>query len=180
VIAFEPTVTVQVDAAGRLAPPPNAEHGAELARRAERRREEFPSRAALVEYYRSRDAFREWRQDAFDGFVRYGVETRLDGTAAPSMPARVAARLFEVLPDIAAWRDLDAANLPVHVVFGERSGRLAPGRDPLTVLKRLFPAATMSVMADATHTGPMEQPDAWEAMVREWCRIWPAPSLIRR
>ena len=176
VLAFEPTTPPRLDAQGRFAPLDDSGRLATMVQRAERRREQFPSRAALAEHYRSRPAFHDWREDYFDAFLTYGTEELPDGSATPCMPGRVAAQLFAVMANVDAWNDTPRVQLPVHVVFGERSGRITGEGDPLRVLRALYPDCTMSVMPAATHTGPMERPQAWEQTVRVWADAWPAPA----
>ncbi|HZU77142.1 MAG TPA: alpha/beta hydrolase, partial [Dehalococcoidia bacterium] len=153
---------------GLPAPIETGGRGSELAARAERRRERFPDRAALAAYYRSREGFSGWRQDYFDAFIHYGTQVNEDGSASPCVPPRAAARLLEATFDFEPWRDVFAPDVPVHVLFGERSGRLAPGRDPLAAIRLLFPRSESSVMPGATHTGPMEQPELFERELREF------------
>jgi pimeloyl-ACP methyl ester carboxylesterase len=63
----------------------------------------------------------------------------------------------------------------VLLVYGERSGRLGGGRDPAAGIRTMFPNAELMMMPDATHTGPMEQPERFEGYVRDFARrLWPA------
>jgi pimeloyl-ACP methyl ester carboxylesterase len=91
------------------------------------------------------------------------------------MPGWVAGRLFAVMTNVDAWNDAPRVQLPVHVVFGERSGRVVGEGDPLRVLRALYPDSAMSVMPNATHTGPMERPELWEETVRAFANRWSAP-----
>lgn len=180
VLAFEPTVPPRLDERGRFAPFEDQGRLAAMAQRAERRRDVFPDWAALAAHYRGRAAFRDWRQDYFDAFLHYGTREQAGGGVGPCMPGRVAAQLFAVLSDVDAWRDAPVTNLPVHLVYGAASGRLVPDRDPLAVLRALYPACTMSVMDGATHTGPMERPERFEQLVRQVCRDWALPDAVQR
>jgi pimeloyl-ACP methyl ester carboxylesterase len=56
--------------------------------------------------------------------------------------------------------------LPAQIVFGDRSGRMAPGADPAANIRLLFPSLESRVMTNATHTGPMEHPEEFEALIR--------------
>jgi len=167
VVVYEPTVPVQPGQAGEPAPTPPPARVAEMMERAMKRREVFPNREALTRHYRSRDGFREWRDDYFESFLNYGSSIREDGTIELCMPPRTAAKLFEATYGFDAWRDVHCPDLPVLVLFGERSGRIVEGRDPAAGIRTMFPRCETRIMADATHTGPMEQPELFEQIVRE-------------
>jgi pimeloyl-ACP methyl ester carboxylesterase len=163
VFVFEPTVAVLPGEDGRPVPQPVPARIKEMLERTSRRRERFPSRDALGAHYRSRDGFSAWRGDYFQAFIEYGTIVHPDGSASPCVPARVAARLFEATFGFEPWRDVHMPDLPVQVLFGANSGRLSPDRDPMAPIHCLYPRAEMSVMPDATHTGPMEHPEQFEA-----------------
>src|SRR5579885_1925809 len=145
-LVYEPTMPVQAGADGKPAPVPEPPRMAEMAARALRRRESFPSREALAAHYRAQDAFKDWREDYFAAFLRYGVQTREDGSANPCVPPRAVARLFEATFGFEAWRDISAPELPVLAVYGDRSGRMGAGRDPLAALRTMFPRCERQVM----------------------------------
>jgi pimeloyl-ACP methyl ester carboxylesterase len=165
-LVYEPTMPVQPGADGRPAPVPAPPRMAEMAARALRRRESFPSREALAAHYRAQEAFKDWRDDYFDAFLSYGVQTREDGSAGPCVPPRAVARLFEATFGFEAWRGVHAPELPVLAVYGDRSGRLDARRDPIAALRTMFPRCELQVMRNATHSGPMERPDEFEGLLR--------------
>jgi pimeloyl-ACP methyl ester carboxylesterase len=167
VVVYEPTVPVQPGPSGEPAPVTPPARAGEMAERALRRREVFPSREELMSYYRSRDGFREWRDDYFDSFMKYGSSAREDGSVELCMPPRTASKLFEATYGFDAWRDIHCPDLPVLVLYGERSGRVVQGRDPAAGIRTMFPRCETRIIADATHTGPMEQPELFEQIVRE-------------
>jgi pimeloyl-ACP methyl ester carboxylesterase len=156
-------VPVNVGDDGR--PAPVSAPTEQMAQRAARRRASFPSREAMAAYYRSRPAFQAWRQDIFDAFIAYGTVEHEDGTASPCLPAGPSARLYDVMFDFEAWHDIYCPDLPVRVVFGERSPRTMPGHDDVSALRLLFPRAQGAIMQGATHTGPMEHPERFEKML---------------
>jgi pimeloyl-ACP methyl ester carboxylesterase len=165
-VVYEPTVPVQRGPMGEPAPVVHSGRMATMAERALRRRERFGSREEMVEHYRGRDGFREWREDYFRSFVEYGTVTHEDGSVEMCMPPRTAARLFEATYGFDPWRSVHSPDLPVLVLFGERGGRLGDGRDPAAGIRTMFPACETRVLPNATHTGPMEQPDLFEQIVR--------------
>ncbi|HEY7296285.1 MAG TPA: alpha/beta hydrolase, partial [Dehalococcoidia bacterium] len=166
-LVYEPTMPVQPGPNGMPAAVPEPPRMAETAARALRRRETFASREALAAHYRAQDAFKDWREDYFQAFLEYGTVVREDGSATPCVPPRSAARLFEATFGFDAWRGVGAPDLPLLAVFGERSGRLGAGRDPVAALRTMFPRCEPRVLPHATHTGPMEQPELFERLVRE-------------
>lgn len=175
VVAFEPTVPVQAGPNNQPAPVAVPTRTSEAAERARRRRQHFASRQHLIDRYRPRDAFRLWRDDYFASFLDYGSITREDGSVELCMPPLTASRLFEATFGFDAWREIRCPELPVHLVYGEQSGRLDDGRDPVAGIRTMFPLAELEVMAGATHTGPMEQPERFEEIVRTFAqRLWPA------
>lgn len=166
-VVYEPTMPVQAGAAGTQMAVPEPPRMAEMAARALRRRESFPSREALATYYRAQDAFKDWRDDYFDAFLAYGVQAREDGSAIPCARPHAVARLFEATFGFDAWRGLSAPELALLAIYGDRSGRMDGGRDPLAALRTMFPRCELRVLQNATHTGPMEHPEAFERLLRE-------------
>ena len=140
----------------------------ETAARALRRRERFASREEFAARYRVRDAFREWREDYFQAYVEYGSTVQEDGSVELCMPGWVSARLLDATFAFDAWRTVRAPDMPVLALYGERSGRLGAGRDPVAGIRTLFPRCESRMVAGATHTGPMEQPELFERIVREF------------
>jgi pimeloyl-ACP methyl ester carboxylesterase len=175
VLVYEPTVPVQPGPDGGPAPTPVPTRVGEMAGRASRRRQHFASQEELIARYRPRDGFRLWRDDYFAAFLEYGSVQRPDGSVELCMPPRTAARLFEATHGFDAWQHVHCPDLPVMLVYGERSGRLGRGHDPVAGIRTMFPRAEMVMMPGATHTGPMEQPEWFEQRIREFARrIWPA------
>lgn|GEM_PF-963067 len=166
-LVYEPTMPVSAGADGKPAAVPEPPRMAEMAARALRRRESFPSRTALAAHYRAQSAFKDWREDYFAAFLTYGTQTREDGSAGPCVPPLAVSRLFEATFGFDAWRGVSAPALPLLAVYGDRSGRQSDGRDPGAALRTMFPRCELRVLANATHTGPMEQPALFERLVRE-------------
>jgi pimeloyl-ACP methyl ester carboxylesterase len=166
VMVYEPTIPFRPDLpplpAGSPAPPITARMSA----RARERRTVFPSRAALFDHWRTRDAFRRWRDQYLRAFVEHGSVERADGTVELACPPWVEARMYEVMLEQDAWIGLCVPDMPLLAIYGGESGRLAPGRDQTPILRRMFPRAEVRVMDGATHFGPMEQPEVFEQILR--------------
>jgi pimeloyl-ACP methyl ester carboxylesterase len=136
-----------------------------MAQRAtERRRTHFPSRDFLFDYYRERDQFKAWQPDYLHALIDHGFED-VEGGIERLCPGWVEGKLFEAMLDDLPWRDAPRCDVPVRVVYGENSGRLAPGRDPDAPVRAVFPGHQMTVMKGVTHFGPMEHPQEFEALV---------------
>jgi pimeloyl-ACP methyl ester carboxylesterase len=167
-LVYEPTLPVPAGAiaGGRT----------RLAERARNRRSVFPSREAAVEHYRRRDAFRLWDEAVLRAYVEHGTAARPDGTVELRCPRHVEAALYEAMFDAGPWEGLSCPDLPVLAVFGERSGRVSEGRDPAARLRPMFPRVETRVLPGATHFGPMEQPEAFAALVRDFAASLPRPA----
>jgi pimeloyl-ACP methyl ester carboxylesterase len=167
-LVYEPTLPVPAGAiaGGRT----------RLAERARNRRSVFPGRAAAVEHYRRRDAFRLWDEAVLRAYVEHGTAERTDGTVELRCPRHVEAALYEAMFEVGPWEGLSHPDLRLLAVFGERSGRVGEGRDRAARLRPMFPRVETRVLAGATHFGPMEQPGAFAAMVREFAASLPQPS----
>ncbi len=163
VIAYEPTVPLRRGDG----PPANMRAPAGLVERTERRRTHFPSREFLFDYYRQRDIFKNWRDDYLWAYIDHGHEA-VEGGVERLCPGWVEGKLYEAMVDDSAWRGRTCPGVPVSLIFGDSSGRMAPGRDPAGPIQAVFPRATVGVMANASHFGPMEHPDVWERLVLEF------------
>lgn len=166
VVVFEPTLPMALNLPPGVVPQRRAPNTA-LTDRALRRRTKFDSRQHLFDYYRVRDAFKDWREDYLRTYVEHCAAVMPDGTVELLCPPWVEASLYEAMPDIGPWADVSSPGLPVRVVFGARSGRVREGRDPIAGLRPRFPRVELVVMEDASHFGPMEHPDVFERLVLE-------------
>jgi pimeloyl-ACP methyl ester carboxylesterase len=167
-VVYEPTVPVQPGPNGEPAPVSEPPRIGEMIERTGRRRQSFPDRGALAAHYRQSDGFRAWREDYFQAFLHYGTSERPDHTAEPCVPPRAAARLFEATFGFDAWHDVRCPDLPVLALYGDQSGRIRPDQDPAAGVRTMFPRCDVRVMQEATHTGPMEHPDEFERLIREF------------
>ncbi|MHB8573722.1 MAG: alpha/beta fold hydrolase [Dehalococcoidia bacterium] len=167
-LVWEPTVPVQASEDGLPAPAPEPRRITAATERARSRRDSFASRDELVARYRGQDAFRGWRDDYFDSYLRYGTAERPDGTIELCMPARSAALLYEATFGFDAWRSVHSRELPLLILYGAESGRVRAGHDPAVGIRTMFPRCDTRIIAGATHSGPFEQPELFERAVREF------------
>jgi pimeloyl-ACP methyl ester carboxylesterase len=168
VLVYEPTIPFQRGPSGRPTPIEPTSPVTSTGVSARPRREVFTDRQTLAHRYRNSDAFRRWRQDYFDAFVSHGTSPRIDGSVELCMPSRVVQRLRETMHGFEPWASVDGSGLPTMAVFGDSSGRLNGERDPIAALRTIFPVLETRIMAGATHNGPMEQPDVFEHIVRDF------------
>jgi pimeloyl-ACP methyl ester carboxylesterase len=166
VVVYEPTVPFRFGEAFSASPPPPETVTARLAERASRRRQTFPNREALIARYRERDTFAHWQDDVLRAFAEHGTLDRADGAVELACPPRVEAELYRQMLSTDDWTGAGHPRLPILAIFGERGGRIGPGRDPTAGLRALFPSLNVAVMPNASHYGPMEQPAYFAEAIR--------------
>jgi pimeloyl-ACP methyl ester carboxylesterase len=163
VLAFEPSVPVTR----------TKEYVENIKERALARRSAFPDRQAMYDHYRRRGAFKGWREEYFLAYLDHAALQREDGSLELASPPWATARLYDAIIDPRGWEGAATSNVPVRLVYGEKGDRLGP-LDPSPTIKAIFPNASLITMADATHSGPMEHPDVFERMARDfWAEIAP-------
>lgn len=148
-------------AALSAADPERASRLARLVEGASRRRSVWESRAAARAHFAARSLFRDWRPEALDLYVEYGLRERGDGQVELACPGAVEAAIFGQSGglDVAALARR-AADVPARVLWARH------GDFPRAVYERVFAAMAHAriIDADAGHLIPMEQP---ELVVRE-------------
>jgi pimeloyl-ACP methyl ester carboxylesterase len=159
VVAYEPTMPQTVSLQSRLP---------ELVQRTLNRRASFASREEMYDHFRNRGAFKGWRDDFVRAYVQHGAIETEDGRVELANPPDVEALMAETMLDGTEWARIDACQMPVLAVYGERNARLREGDDPVATLRRYFPNTTLRIQADSTHSGIMEQPDVFAASIREF------------
>lgn len=168
--ARHPALFAQLVLVDPVVPPPAAlaaadpERASRLARLVEgasRRRSVWESRAAARAHFAARSLFRDWRPEALDLYVEYGLRERGDGQVELACPGAVEAAIFGQSGglDVAALARR-AADVPARVLWARH------GDFPRAVYERVFAAMAHAriIDADAGHLIPMEQP---ELVVRE-------------
>jgi pimeloyl-ACP methyl ester carboxylesterase len=138
----------------------------ELAERARRRRNVWPTREEMLETYRRRQTFATWREDALRLYVEHGTFQREDAQFELKCPGEIEAQVFDNSTSLDLWERLPEIACPTLILRGETT-------DPyLTMIaeaasKRL-PGARLEVIPGAGHLSPMERPDAVAASVLEF------------
>jgi pimeloyl-ACP methyl ester carboxylesterase len=156
------------------------ERVAQLVSRALRRRSTFASRADMYNHFKGRGAFKDWRDEYLRAYVQHGSVENPDGTVEFANPTAIEAAFYEEIFDVTEWRKVDDCGVPVLVIFGQEGGRFRPGEDPVEQLRTLFRNVTVRYMPNATHSGPMEHPEEFERLVREFAVSLSAPAASAR
>jgi len=128
-----------------------------------RRRRSFPSRAAAVEGYRGRGAFRTWTEAMLEDYVAAGFKDAADGgVELACTPEWEVSNYVGQAHD--AWAAFEASRCPIRILRAELDspGRLDEGLERLTAAGRI----RIDTVPGTTHFLPMERP----ALVREAIR----------
>lgn len=129
-----------------------------------KRRRVFPSRAAAVESYRGRGAFRTWTEAQLADYVEAGFLDQPDGTVTLACTPEWEVSNY-VNQEHDSWAAFDASRCPIHILRAEREspGRLDEGLDRLQATARIH----IDTVPDTTHFLPMERPDLVRAAILE-------------
>jgi pimeloyl-ACP methyl ester carboxylesterase len=129
-----------------------------------KRRRVFPSRAAAVESYRGRGAFRTWTEAQLADYVAAGFLDEPDGTVTLACTPEWEVSNY-VHQDHDSWAAFEASRCPIHILRAEREspGRLDEGLERLEATGRI----RIDTVPDTTHFLPMERPDLVRAAILE-------------
>jgi pimeloyl-ACP methyl ester carboxylesterase len=163
VVCYEPNVPLQ-----HWHDETPEERVAQLVSRALSRRSSFASREDMYEHFKGRGAFKGWQDEYLRAYVRHGSVESPGGGIEFANPTTIEAAFYEEIFDVTEWRKVEDCDVPVLVIFGQEGGRFRPGEDPVEQLRTLFTDVTVQFMPNATHSGPMERPDEFERLIREF------------
>jgi pimeloyl-ACP methyl ester carboxylesterase len=135
-----------------------------LARGARSRRMEFPSREAVIESYRAKRTFKNWRPEFLENYIRYGTHA-VEGGVRLSCPGEIEAQIFSTWP-VMFWRWISRVKVPVLILRGATSEVFWDETAKLMVKK--LPVAEYHTIDGAGHFLPMEQPEAVLTHLRAW------------
>ncbi len=140
----------------------------DLAAKADKRRDTFPSADAAFEAYRGRGAFRSWPDETLRDYLKGGLEAFEGGMRLACRPAWEAQAFRSTPPGVSALAAaLECPVTLIHAADGTASAA------EIAIFKSLCPAARVLLQPGATHFLPMEFP---EAVRDEIVRIrWLAP-----
>jgi pimeloyl-ACP methyl ester carboxylesterase len=126
----------------------------ELARKAERRRDRFPSLDAALEAYRGRGAFKTWADETIADYLKGGTVRDGDLIRLSCAPAWEA-ECFRSTP-FGISETAAKLRCPVTLVHGEIGS--TSGASELEAFARLYPKTRVVEQKGASHFLPMEFP----------------------
>jgi len=145
--------------------------GGDLARRAERRRNEFPSFAAAFNAYRGRGIFASWPDDVLADYLRGGLVEASDGALRLACAREWESAIFRGAPHDCAGLAADVA-CPMTIIVGTKNS--ATSEQQLSVIRHLRPDARIVAVEGATHFLPMEQPEIVRDELLRLAKIQPS------
>jgi len=134
-----------------------------IAATAARRRYVWPDRAAILESYRSKPAFRSWQEGFLEGYIAQGTQSDGNGRIRLSCkPAWESKAFASCSHDV--WGHIRRLEQPTLVVYGNKSDTFLP--PAVRRFAKSVPQAEMLGFEDADHFVPMERPrEVAEAIV---------------
>ena len=114
-----------------------------------------------------------WQDEYLRAFVAHCLVESASGGFELASPPTVETDLVRSRLGTDGWDEVSGCAVPVLAVFGQHSGRLGGSVDPVAAIQGLFKRSQAFVMPDATHSGPMERPAAFETIVRDFERSLP-------
>ena len=139
-----------------------------LVERAMRRRTVFNSRQELFDRYSQENALKQWTEESLWAYIEHGTTVRDDGQAELLCPTWVEAQLYREMLRTEAWAGIRILDTPVLACHGDTRPDRPQGLGPLEGLRAIAPGCQLRAMPGATHFGPMEQPETFEAIIREF------------
>lgn len=136
--------------------PPGEGGASPLAQGALRRRAEFPGKAAVIESYTGKGAFRSWTPDMLADYVEDGFHDTPQGTVALNCaPAWEASNFSSQGHDTVAAFEMSRA--PAHILKAEHGSTCRiEGREPALIATGRYRIETVP---GTSHFLPMERPD---------------------
>lgn len=128
----------------------------DLARRAERRRNAFPSFDAAFEAYRGRGIFAAWPDEVVADYLRGGLVDIGDGSLRLACQPEWEAAIFRGAPHDTAPL-AEKISCPVTIVVGTRNS--STSRQQLDVIRKRRPDTRILTVEGASHFLPMERPE---------------------
>jgi pimeloyl-ACP methyl ester carboxylesterase len=131
-----------------------------IAARAARRRRDFPDGAAAFAYFRERELFADWSDEALWAYVHGGLAADGSGGLTLRWSPEWEAHIFSTayLETWEAVPKLATLNLPVLVVRGGQSDTFSAAS--LDMLQSLLPKAECVQLPDQGHLFPLAAPSA--------------------
>ncbi|HUH65483.1 MAG TPA: alpha/beta hydrolase [Syntrophales bacterium] len=137
-----------------------------LASLAMKRRNYWKNKKEALDYLRSRDLFKKWNDEVLDLYVAHGMEPRVGGGLQLACKPEMEAALFMGGAEYNPWPVVSKVSCPALVAEGDKSET----RNFVDFKKifSLLPAASHTVVEDAGHLVPMEQPAATARIIMDF------------
>ena len=136
-----------------------------LAVRARKRRNGWATRQEALEYFRGKSLFQGWDNRFLETYATYGLVPAPDGAVTLLCPPEAEARGFESYPtDI--WKWPSRLKVPALIVRGEESDAL--NENSYKKFLKMCPSAQGTVMKDAGHLLPMQQPAETVRLIKQF------------
>ena len=136
--------------------------------RAMRRRTVFTSRQELFDRYSQENALKQWKDECLWAYIEHGTALHDDGQAELLCPPWVEAQYYREMLRTDAWTEMRPLQLPTLLCHGDSRPAMGPGHGLLEGLRSVAPQCQVVTMSGATHFGPMEQPETFEVIIREF------------
>lgn len=133
-----------------------------MAQTAARRKSVFDSRQAAAANFRDRDVFKEWDEQAFDGYIECGFVG--EGEVRLACRPEIEADIYRGWKDHDTWDRLGSIDIPVLVMAGEASDTITP--EFAREQANQFAHAGVEIVAGTGHFLPMERPELVAERVR--------------
>lgn len=131
-----------------------------------KRRNSWEDPAQMKEYLKTKDLFSNWKEEFLDLYVEYGTVRKGGSDLELTCPPPREADLFKGSVSLDPWPLLPDIKCPVVVVEGEKSGNRS--LIDLSKIASTIPGGRLSVVKNAGHLVPMEQPEATVEIIRSF------------
>jgi len=126
----------------------------------------WPSREEMYRSYRDRPPFNTWRDDVLHLYVEYGTSLTVDGQAELKCPGEIEAQVFEGRPIPDTFAVLPQVRCPTLILYGQRTGGHLAAAARETAAR--IPGARLVALPEASHSLPMERPQAVVQEIRKF------------
>ncbi len=164
---FGPVALVETRVSNDVATAPTQD----LNRRAERTRMKRPiweSREAMFDAYRSRAAFKDWRDEPYRQFIKGGTRLLHDGRAELKCHPETEATFYGMRDELAVQKYLKNLSGRWLLLLADYPGCQRVGDAGVRQFQELAPGSEVRPMGKGSHFLPMEHPDDVLAAIEPW------------
>ena len=142
-----------------------------LAAKAMKRKNHWKNPSEAMSYLRSKSLFKNWTEEMLELYIKHGMKEKKGGGLELVCSPKSEAALFIGGVQHNIWPLIPEVSCPVLIIEGENTDSKI-----YVDLKRTIaalPRASHTVVADAGHLIPMEQPSKTAAIIRKFFRRIP-------